>query len=197
MWKAGTSYLVDFWNNLNYHALISVFILIVIWCKGVTCSSRHNVCFVRCTHICRVIGPIGMSMIHQFELSLCIKTVVKCEIFFGFVLFCFCFFALVTFYCTSFQGVNLLPKIYKQKNKGVPFCFLPRAPQTLVTPLHQRQTNLVIKQTDYLIDRSLNPVIWKFLMTMNPYMYTSGTTLIHMRTVGHSFWSNHFEPGSY
>ncbi len=47
----------------------------------------------------------------------------------------FFFFLLFTFSWTSFQGVNLLAKMCQRKYKGAPFCFLPRAPQTLATPL--------------------------------------------------------------
>ena len=49
------------------------------------------------------------------------------------------FYQPFTFHQDSFQGLNLLAKICEQKNKGAPFCFLPWAPQTLVTGWRQKQ----------------------------------------------------------
>ncbi len=61
---------------------------------------------------------------------LCVKNVREiCEILF---FFSFSLFAGQVFKESTF-GKNV-----SKKNKGAPFCFLPRAPQTLATPLWTR-----------------------------------------------------------
>ncbi len=67
---------------------------------------------------------------HAPDLSIgTFKPCVKCKIPLFF------FFLLVTFCRTIFQGVNLLAKICKHKNREASFCFLSQAPQSLATSL--------------------------------------------------------------
>ncbi len=66
----------------------------------------------------------------------------------GGFLFCFlfvCFFVYLSLFTTQFfKGITFWQKLCKQKNKGVPFHFLARAPQTLATPLRSRRHEMMI-----------------------------------------------------
>ena len=116
-----------------------------------------------------------MSMIHKFERSFGVKTCVKCE--------SFPFFLFVTFRHTSFQGlgVNLLVKICPQKNKGAPFCFLPRAPQTLVTLLSKNRVCTNIKHNRYLHLTSN----FRSICTINLYSKLESIQPIQFRCILH------------
>ena len=86
-----------------------------------------------------------MSMIRAFEHLKCFCAFLfsVCLLYFFFInfnLFLYIFLFFVFFFAVTFQGQHLA-KNMKQENKRVPFCFLTRAPQTLVTPLRKTGKN--------------------------------------------------------